>query len=349
MHNAKFFLLTLITIFSIPGFAQTRTVIGLKLAIESALHNYPELKSKQYQVESANASVTDAENQELPSLKISDQVDLGTDNGVPGSYFSMGIIPSTSGGIRQVLNTTAFSGNIGVAYLEHEFYNFGLNGARVRSANSLVNFSKADYKESSYLLQFHLAQLYFELLRFRLLVTIQQRNIDRYRVLYHYIKAYTSSGIRPSVDSSIAKAEVSEATIQYIQTKETFDKLKKEFIYYTGLTMNDFEIDTTLYYLPEGRINLLKDDISSDSVNNSNPVIAYYNNRWEYSLSQENLIEKSYLPKLYLVGSAWARGSSISPKDTFGNLSTGLDYGRYNYMVGLALTYNIVRFNSSKR
>ena len=100
-----------------------------------------------------------------------------------------------------------------------------------RSANSLVNFSKADYKESSYLLQFHLAQLYFELLRFRLLVTIQQRNIDRYRVLYHYIKAYTSSGIRPSVDSSIAKAEVSEATIQYIQTKETFDKLKKEFIY----------------------------------------------------------------------------------------------------------------------
>ena len=140
MHNTKFFLFALITFFSISGFAQTRTIIGLRLAIDSALHNYPELKSKQYQVESANASVTDAENQELPSLKISDQVDLGTDNGVPGSYFSMGIIPSTSGGIRQVLNTTAFSGNIGVAYLEHEFYNFGLNGARVQVSQLVSEF-----------------------------------------------------------------------------------------------------------------------------------------------------------------------------------------------------------------
>ena len=342
MYNKKFFFFAFLTICGFSCFAQTRTIVGLKLAVDSALHNYPELKAKQYQVASATASVTDAENQELPSLKISDQLDLGTDNGVGGSYFPMGMIPSTSGGIRTDNIASAFSGNIGVAYLEHELYNFGLNGARVRSANSLVNFSKADYEESSYLLQFHIAQLYFELLRFRLLVTIQQRNIDRYRVLYNYIKAYTSSGIRPSVDSSIAKAKVSEATIQYIQTAETFDKLKREFIYYTGLTTNDFEIDTTIYYLPEARIDQLKDNISSDSVNNSNPVIAYYNNRWEYSLSQENLIEKSYLPKLFLVGSAWARGSSITPKDVFGNLSTGLDYGRYNYMVGLALTYNII-------
>ena len=80
----------------------------------------------------------------------------------------------------------------------------------------------------------------------------------------------------------------------------------------------------------------------SDSVDNNNPVLEYYSNRWEYSMSQENLISKSYLPKLYLVGSAWVRGSSITPQDAFGNLSTGLDYSRYNYMAGLALSYDIV-------
>ena len=85
-----------------------------------------------------------------------------------------------------------------------------------------------------------------------------------------------------------------------------------------------------------------KKNVSSDSVDNNNPVLAYYNNRWEYSMSQENLISKSYLPKLYLVGSAWVRGSSITQQDVFGNLSTGLDYSRYNYMAGLALSYDIV-------
>ena len=100
MYNTKLFLLALITMFRVSGFAQTKTIVGLKLAIDSALHNYPELKSKQFQVASATASVTDAENQVLPSLTLSDQVDLGTDNGLGGSYFPMSIIPSTSGGIR---------------------------------------------------------------------------------------------------------------------------------------------------------------------------------------------------------------------------------------------------------
>ena len=226
--------------------------------------------------------------------------------------------------------------------MQHELYNFGLNGARIESANSLVNFSKADYEASSYLLQFHVAQLYFELLRYRLLVATQQRNIDRYRVLYSYIKAYTSSGIKPSVDSTIANAEISTATIQYIQTTENYNKLKHEFIYYTGLQRNDVEIDTTIYGLPDTWLNKLEENVSSDSVDNNNPVLEYYNNRWEYSMSQENLISKSYLPKLYLVGSAWVRGSSITPQDVFGNLSTGLDYSRYNYMAGLALSYDIV-------
>jgi outer membrane protein TolC len=322
--------------------SQTKTLVGLKVAIDSAVQNYPELKSKQYEIESAHASVTDAQDLQLPSLTVGDEADLGTDNGVGGSYFTMGIIPSTSGGIRTADNTSTFSGNIGVAYLQHELYNFGLNGARVESANSLLNVSKADYAESSYLLQYHVAQLYFELLRYRLLVTTQEKNIDRYRVMYGFIKAYTTSGIKPSVDSSIARAEISTAQIQYIQTQETYTKLKRQFIYYTGLRIGDFEIDTTLYTMPDLEINRLELGVSSDSVDSRNPVIDFYNNRWQYALSQENLTAKSYLPKLYLLGGAWARGSSISPKDVFGDLNSGLDYSRYNYMAGLALTYNVM-------
>jgi len=321
---------------------QTKAVISLKGALNTALVNYPELKSKRYLVASAEATVTDAEHQELPAFFFSDQVDLGTDNGAGGSYFPMGIIPSTSGGIRTDNITSTFSGNLGVAYLQHELYNFGLNGARIDAARSLVDFSNADYQESTYLLQYHVAQLYFELLRYRLLVDVQQKNIDRYSVLYNYIKAFTKSGIKPGVDSSIANAEVSRARIEYVQSSEAYRKLKQEFLYYTGYKVADFDIDTTLYGLPEERLGRMQQSVAGESVDNGNPVLAFYNNRWEYSLSQENLISKSYLPKLYLVGSAWMRGSSISPKDVFGSLSTGLDYSRYNYMAGIALTYNIV-------
>jgi len=341
-RNKHFIVISILT-FNICflSFAQTGNKIGLKQAIDSAIKNYPELNAKQLEVKSANAAVRDAKDQRLPSLTVSDQVDLGTANGLGGSYFPMGIIPSTSGGISAENNSTVFSGNIGVAYLEDELYNFGLNHARIASAKSFADISKSDYDATSYSLQFQIAQLFFDMLKYRLLTNIQQKNIDRYNVLYKYIKAYTGSGIKAGVDSSVANAEVSKAKIGYIQTLEIYNKLKSEFIYYTGITNKNFEIDTGAYHLPDPFMNQLQLKVSPDSVSTSNPILLFYNSQWEYAMSQEELIKKTYLPKLYLVGSFWMRGSSISPTDGYEDISTGLNYNRYNYMGGLALKYNL--------
>jgi outer membrane protein TolC len=322
------------------GFAQTK--IGLKQAIDSAIKNYPELNAKQLEIQSADAAVRDAKDQRLPSLTLSDQVDLGTANSLSGSYFPMGIIPSTAGEINAENNSKIFSGNIGVAYMEHQLYNFGLNHARIMSAESFANSSKADYDATSYSLQFQISQVFFDMLKYRLLTNIEQKNVERYTVLYNYIKAYTGSGIKAGVDSSVANAEISKAKIQYIQTLEIYNKLKAEFMYYTGIRNNTFEIDTAAYHLPDVLMRQLQSSVSADSVSSSNPILVYYNSQWLYAMSQEELIKKSFLPKLYLVGSAWMRGSSISPTVGYQDYSTGLNYSRYNYMAGLAFTYNII-------
>jgi len=338
-HRSGILGFALVLSISTSSFGQTK--VGLKQAIDSAINNYPELKAKQLETKSADAAVRDAKDERLPSLNVSDQVDIGTANGLDGSYFPMGIIPSTSGGISAENNSKTFSGNIGVAYMEDELYNFGLNHARIASAESFANITKADYNATSYSLQYQIAQLFFDMLKYRLLTSIQQKNIERYNVLYNYIKAYTGSGIKAGVDSSIANAEVSKAKIQFIQTQEIYNKLRAEFIYYTGIRNKDFEIDTAVYHLPNALLNQLQLNVSADSVSVSNPILLFYNSQWQYALSQEKLIKKSYLPKLYLVGSAWVRGSSISPTDGYQDLSTGIDYSRYNYMGGLALTYNL--------
>ncbi|HMD13898.1 MAG TPA: TolC family protein, partial [Bacteroidota bacterium] len=91
MHRQKNIFLGIIFIINVSCFAQTKPIIGLKIAIDSALQNYPELQSKQMQIASAHASLSDASDQELPSLTFSDQLDIGTDNGLGGSYFPLGI------------------------------------------------------------------------------------------------------------------------------------------------------------------------------------------------------------------------------------------------------------------
>ena len=324
------------------SFSQTLPVISLKQAIDSVGKNYPGLKVKQMQIKSADYTISDAKHQALPSLKVSDQLDMGTANSIGGSYFPMGIIPSTSGGIRGSNNSDIASGNVAVGYSEFELATFGLNRARVESAKARSKEAVADYRKTEYWLQYHVTQLYFDLLKYNLLSTIQQKNIDRYQLLYKYIKAYTSSGMKAGVDSSVANAEVSKAKIQYIRTQQLLKQLKSEFIMYTGLRNTSFNVDTNFYHLPVSTISQLQMLVSGDTISLGNPLLNYYKSRWDYSLSQEKLIKKSFLPKISVLGAAWSRGSSISSKDVYGNFSSGFDYSRYNYMLGLALTYNIV-------
>ena len=331
----------LLAIYSV-SFSQSVPIIGLKQAIDSVRKNYPGLLAKQMYLKSGEKVVTDARHQQLPSLKIHDQVDIGTDNSIGGSYFQMSIVPSTSGGIRADNNTDVATGNIAVGYTEYDLFTFGLNHARVETAKAFENTADADYKKTEYWLQYRVTQLYFDILKYNLLATIQQQNIARYDVLYKYIKAYTSSGIKAGVDSSVANAEVSKAKIQLIQTTEKLNQLKSDLVFYTGIKSINFDVDTTLYHLPSSTVNQLQALVSGDTVSINNPVLNYYKSRWEYSIEQEKLIKKSFLPKISLVGAAWTRGSSIASNDVYGNLSSGFNFNRYNYMAGLAFTYNII-------
>ncbi len=341
--NAKISILVFVLIILyINSFAQTQSVISLKQAVDSALLNYPELKAKKLQVESAKMSLRDAKDQRLPALKLSDQVDIGTANSLDGPYFPMGLIPSTSGAIRPENTTQTFSGTVGVAYMEYELYNFGLNHARIESARSLLNTNNADYNRESYLLQYEIAQVYFNLLKYKLLTDVQQKNIDRYNLLYNYIKAFTGSGIRAGVDSSIANAEISKARIQYIQTLATYNKLKSEFMFYSGVKSINFDVDTNLFHLTDAIISQMQANVVADSVSSNNPLLAYYKARSDYAYAQQKLVKKSYLPKFNLIGAAWTRGSNLSPTDAFGSTSSGFNYERYNYLGGLALTYNLI-------
>jgi outer membrane protein TolC len=71
------------------------------------------------------------------------------------------------------------------------------------------------------------------------------------------------------------------------------------------------------------------------------PQLNVYQLEYQQQMASNKVIAKKYLPKLSLQGAAWARGSSIAPNDAYGPLNDGMGYQRYNYLVGIAATYNI--------
>lgn len=78
-----------------------------------------------------------------------------------------------------------------------------------------------------------------------------------------------------------------------------------------------------------------------DTLSSQNPLIDYFNKEKLLYQQREDLVKKSYLPKIFLTGVGWARGSSIDYTDNYKSTISGLGYQRFNYLAGLTLEYDL--------
>ena len=311
--------------------------LSLQNIIDASRANFPLLKQKLSLINANKAAIADIKHSFLPQLKFSEQLNIGSDNSLAGSYLPLAATPSTSGGVRSDNNFQPATGNIAVLYSDYELANFGLNSARLSNAQTYVNLSEADLQKEAYLLDVNIARLYLNIQKGQYRLKADAQNIERYQSIFNVIRALTLSGLKAGSDSSLAKAELSKTHISYNQTLGSINQLKQQLAYLTGITATNFFIDT-----------LASNPLTSQPIKYSfivdtvkNPLIDYYTKKKAIFLSNDLLIKKSYLPKIVLAGSTWMRGSSIQYNDNYKSLVTGLGYQRFNYAVGVAFTYSL--------
>jgi adhesin transport system outer membrane protein len=314
--------------------------LSLNKAISLALQNYPSIHAREAQIRSAQASITETRDQRLPSLTLFEQVNLGTTNNLGGDYFSVGIVPSITGvGARTENLSTVSTGNIGVAYLQWQLTNFGGFRAGVQEAYSRLKVDSMDLEKERFYIASIVLQSYLDLIRNYELDLIQWENLRRADTIRMAISNYVLSGLRPGVDSSLAAAEYSKATLDYIDISNRFSQSKVQLSLLTALDTASIEPDLS-------NDSLLFRSLTGmpwlDSSAVGNPFLRYFQSIYEEGQAREKLIRKSYLPHLYLLGAGWMKGSSINENGTFDkDLYSGLGYTRSNYLTGLGVTYDL--------
>jgi outer membrane protein TolC len=310
---------------------------SLSVLADSAEHYLPVIKQREAGINASKAGLTATRHSFLPQIRASEQVNIGTDNSLAGSYFTFGITPSTSSGVSAENKSTAESGNLGIIYSEYELYNFGLNTAKVNNAKAGIDLQEANLQREQYVLQLQVARLYFSILKNQYKLHADKQNVYRYDNIYSVIRALASAGIRPGADSSLARAELSKAKVNYNQTMGILLQLKDEMGYLTGLPASLIIIDTAS---PDPDKHIIQSD-SLTSNASTFPLIRSFLSRRNTYLTNEQVIRKSYLPKIILAASTWARGSSIQYNDNYKSLPYGWGYQRFNYVAGIAVTYNL--------
>jgi len=310
---------------------------SLSSLTDSALRNLPQLLQKKALINSSQSVVKDVRHQFIPFLRANAQVNLGTDNSLPGSYYSFGIIPSTSSGISNQNNGQAAMGSLATVYGEYTFLDFGYRKASIQSAISNVGLEQADYERLSYQVKADVTRLYLNLLKKRMQLEIEGQNRERYEKIFSVIRALAQSGIKPGADSSLARAELSKSITGYNQVLGSVNDLREQLSYYTGIPYAHLLVDT-LSVQNRDSAQVVVSDTSGFS---SNPLIAYYVSVNKVYASDEVRISKSFQPTLSLVATAWTRASSITPELDYKSLGTGLGFQRYNYLAGITLQYDL--------
>jgi len=330
----KSLLLIIVTVSLTSARSQT---ISLHQALDSMEAHYAELKIRQSMIGGAQDMEKEIKHERLPSLKLMEQVAAGTDNSLNGSYFPMGVIPSTSGGRRATNVWDAGLNNFALAGLNWEITNFGGFKAKEDLARSSTEIYRKNFDEERYLLQNSIVSFYFDLLRYYYLLQFRQAAVERIRTVSRAIHSYVENGLRPGVDSSTANAELSQARLGYIETLRQYTLVRSQLSLLTG-------IDTTLMYPDTTNALILQKmpGLPAGQTLTNHPVLNFYQAIINNNKAQEEFIRKSYRPSLWWMNAAWMRGSSINSSDVYSkSITDGLPYSRYNYLSGLSITYDL--------
>ncbi|GGH20811.1 hypothetical protein GCM10007423_01440 [Dyadobacter endophyticus] len=317
-------------------------LLSMEQAVSSAVEKYPTIEAQRAALAAFQASDRVLKDSRLPNVRLHDQIDIGTANGLSGSYFSMGMIVPTSGGRRPENRMDLTSGNIALATADWEVYNFGRFKAEDQLVSADIAIGQAGVEREAFLLRQAVVGTYLDVLWRGRILQIESRNLARADTVSKIINNLVSNGIRPGLDSSLASVELSRARLNYYEIDEGLRRSFLQLAMLTGRTISELVIDTTFHEQALVGVPL---DLQ---VGPAHPLLHYQASLLSRQQTEVGVIRSAALPRVSVMTAAWARGTSLDLDNNFGPLGSGFGYSRTNFLVGLAATVNLVDFRRVK-
>ena len=343
LATSKRFLLSLSGIFLFINVQAQQKVLDIKQAEQIALSNYGTIKAKANQLNASKASLKETKTEYLPDLNISAQQAYGTVNGTNGPISGYhGLAVASAGPALPNQNWNAAFGSLYVANVNWDFFSFGKSKEKIKVQKSVVTLDESDLVQEQFEHEIRVASAYLNLLVAQQLSKAQQDNLNRTLDLQKVVVARVKNGLNPGVDSSLANADVSNARIALTNAEQTVQDQSNQLAQYLGIPPQDFVLDST--FVTKIPANILAQ--ANTSVN-GHPVLNFYRNRIGVSDEEAKYLNTFNYPTFSLFGIYQGRGSGFksdiaaNPGDYSSSYGAGADPTRYNYLLGIAFSWNL--------
>jgi len=317
-------------------FAQQPLTVGE--AVDSALKNYPSIRVSEELINAAAAGIQLARTAYLPRVDLLAQGNRATRNNVFGLLLPQSTIPSISGPVLGTNNFgTAWGSAIGTL-VSWEPFDFGLRKTTVAAAAAVRTQREATLKRTQFEVASATADAYVTLAAAEAAAGAAQAGVDRTQVLVRTTEALVNAQLRPGADASRAQAENAAATTQLIQAKQAVAVARANLSQFVGMDPANIAISAG------GLTKSPPAEPAAALQIRSNPLTVEQNALVDQLKAQLRTLERSYFPRFYLQGAAYARGTGAELNGAnLGGLN-GLAPTTQNYAVGLTMTFSALDF-----
>jgi outer membrane protein TolC len=216
-----------------------------------------------------------------------------------------------------------------------EPFDFGLRRANVASAAAARAQSEAALKRTEFDIAVAAADAYLTLAATQETVRAAQAGVGRGETILRIIQALVNAELRPGADASRAEAELAAARTQWIQTEQATEVARATVAQFVGIEPARIAISAPgLVELPQEHSPAPLDTAAHPMAREQSAVV-------EQAQAQLRALERSYFPRFYLQGAAYARGTGAEADGRLLGGLNGLAPSVQNYALGFSVSFPV--------
>ena len=317
------------------------TVFTFDQAVQYALDHYPTVRAALEQIHASTANVSVAQSAYLPRLDSLWQSNRGTANNIFGQVLPQSVIPSMSGPVLPSASSGSVWGSAVGALFSWEPVDFGLRRATVSAAEAAVTRARAGEALTRLDIQAAVATAFLSIAGAQRTVVALQADLDRRDLLSRAVHTLVDNQLRPGAEASRTDAERAAAQTRLIQAREAVTLGQIALARVLGVTSGPVAIDASTL------IDRLPATASLPAGSGMHPLTLVRQADVDAARSQEGVLARTDLPRLYLQSSLFARGSGANPNGELDGGFTGLGLDRANWAAGVQIVFpNVFDFSS---
>ena len=320
------------------SFGQSTSALTLEQAVAQVVARYPSVRISQGQIAAAAAGIQLARTAYLPKVDAMAGVNRATRNNIFGLLLPSQVMAPISGPVLGTNDLANVWGSTAGFLASWEPFDFGLRQANVAVAQAARTRAEAGLSRTQFELSTITADTFLTLLAAQETVRAAQAGVDRAGVLIKTVDALVRSELRPGAELSRARAEEAAARTQLIRAEQAVAETKAVLAQLLGID------PAQVAALPGDLLSRPSDGDSPAEQLANNPIAQEQNAAVAEANARLKAIERSFYPRFYLQGAAYARGSGALPNGvTLGGLN-GLGPTVQNWGIGFTATFPLFDF-----